>query len=598
MQLKKKLILLFLVFGVTPLASLGAFAYYKSSAVMLEQLSLNIAENLTQVNHSINYFVQDIEQLSMYIYSNEVIQNVLEKDGEREITEKYADQKKIADILDSFLGFKNWDISIYLLGENGDRYFTGNILPSAYRDYNVNWGLFRKARLNNGNVVWDTHYTIKKIDDFGVVLSSARMLKNIETNQEIGYLVIDMMERALADKYDKAHFYAGGEIFLLDSKGYVISSTPSKQQVGTKLNEDYVSQVLDGKKGFFSISAGERLRSPAMVIYDTSELTGFKLINVVPVSALTKQSDNVRYVTLLVIFICLFFMMWLAYFLSKNVTRPLLKLRSLMIQVESGNMDVFFTAPTNDEIGQLGRSFNKMLMRIKELIHKVYEKQHQLREAELKMIQAQFNPHFLYNSLDSINWMARLHKVNDISKIAISLGELLRFSIRNDREMIYIREEIKQIRNYLTIQQVRYRDKFTVILDVEEEVEAYFIPKLLLQPLVENAISHGLELKEEQGELAIIAKRIGHKLQFIVRDDGCGMEPSRIAELQSDTYQPSSEGGTGIGLMNVRRRLYLHFGSGASLTIDSEIGQGTVVQIEIPILTVSEENRDVYDNHR
>ncbi|GIP34169.1 sensor histidine kinase [Paenibacillus sp. J2TS4] len=584
MELRKRLILLFLMVAVTPLALLGAFSYYKSAEVILEQVCGSILENLSQVNHSINYFVRDIEQLSMYIYSNEEIQEVLSKDKDRSLFEKHNDRKKINGILESFLGFKNWDISIYLLGENGDRYFTGELLPNSYRDYNIHWGLFRKANLANGNVVWDTHYAMKKMDDFGVVLSSGRMLKNIETNQPLGYLVIDIMEPALADKYNKAQLYPGGEVFLLDRNGYVVSSLPSKHQVGTKLDQPYISKLLEERKGFFRISPRERGSSAAMVTFDTSEMTGFKLVNVVPVSALTKEGNSIRNLTLIIIAICILFAFWLAYFLSNNVTGPLRKLRFLMRQVEEGNMNVTFAAGSNDEIGQLGRSFNTMLFNIKQLIREVYEKQLKLREAELKAIQAQFNPHFLYNALDSINWMARIHKVNDISKTVVSLGELLRFSIRKDREIIEVREDIQQIKNYLVIQNMRYRDKFEVHIEIEEEIESYFTLKLLLQPIVENAITHGLEMKEDKGTLRIIGRSRGERLEFIVEDDGVGMSPELLQVMRDGRYRSVTSEKTGIGLANVRRRLELYFSTHYEMEIESGPGQGTRIRIEIPIL--------------
>ncbi|WP_260982196.1 sensor histidine kinase [Paenibacillus sp. 32O-W] len=587
-ELKKRLILLFLVVAVTPLALLGAFSYYKSAEAILDQVCRSILENLSQVNHSINYFVKDIEQLSMYIYSNEDIQQVLSKPGDRSLAEKHSDRKQINAILESFLGFKNWEISIYLLGENGDRYFTGELLPNSYRDYNVHWGLFRKADLANGNVVWDTHYAMKKMDDFGVVLSSGRMLKNIETNQPLGFLVIDIMEPALADKYNKAQLYPGGEVFLLDRNGYVVSSLPSKHQVGTKLDQPYIDQVLEGKKGFFRIPPGERGGSSAMVTFDTSEMTGFKLVNVVPVSALTKEGSSIRNLTLIIIAICILFAFWLAYFLSNNVTRPLRKLRFLMRLVEEGNMNVTFAAGSNDEIGQLGRSFNKMLAHIKQLINEVYEKQLKLREAELKAIQAQFNPHFLYNALDSINWMARIHKVHDISKTVVSLGELLRFSIRKDHEIIEVREDIQQIKNYLVIQNMRYRDKFDVRIEIEPEIEGCYTLKLLLQPIVENAITHGLEMKEDKGSLVITGKKNGGRLRFTVEDDGVGMSADLVQAMRENRYRSSASDKTGIGLSNVRRRLELYFSGNYEMELDSRPGQGTRVRIEFPILTERE----------
>lgn len=581
-SLHNKLVLFIVPIVTVPLLLLGAFSYYKSSQVVQNQVSLTILENLSQVNYSLNYFVKDIEQLTMYIYRHAEIQDILDKPPGRTPVEQYEDYKKTSDILDSFLGFKSWDIQIYLLGKNGDRYFTGELLPAQYDDYNENWGHFRKMRLADGNVVWDTHYSMKKTDDFGVVLSSGRMLKKIESNEPIGYLVIDVMESALADKYNKAHLEPGGEVLLLDRSGYIISSTPSKLQIGTKFVESYVDQVLEGKKGFFRTRNADG--APVMVVYDTSEATGFKLISVVPVAALTKASASIRNVTVMIAGIGLVVTLWMIYLLTVHITRPLRTLRSLMFQVEHGNMDVTFATKHRDEVGQLGRSFNAMVVRIKQLIDEVYKKQLMVQEAEIKAIQAQFNPHFLYNALDTINWMGRIHKLNDISRMALSLGELLRFSIRKGAAFIPIREDMQQIHNYLFILKMRYGDKIEIDIRIDEEVEALYTPKLLIQPLVENAVAHGLELKQGSGWLRIRGSRSGDRVCMEVADNGVGMDPGVLERIRSGDYVQDSRHRTGIGLENLRKRLQLYFEQDFKLDIESRLGEGTVVQLEIPAI--------------
>ncbi|MFE5323806.1 sensor histidine kinase [Paenibacillus sp. NPDC056579] len=582
-SLQKRLLLLFLPLAVVPLAVLGAFSYYKSSQVVRDQVCRTILENLSQVNYSMSYFVKDIEQLSMYVYSNREIQEVLAKDPNRPLAEKHQDQKRIGDILETFLGFKGWEIAIYLLGENGDRYFSGDLLPGQYDDYNPNWGLFRKMRFADGNVVWDTHYSMKKTDDFGIVLSSGRMLKNINTNQQLGYIVIDIMESGLADKYNKARLAEGGQVFLLDRNGYIISSTPSKHKVGTKLAEPYVNAVLSGSKGFFK-QGSEGGGAPSMVIYDTSESTGFKLISVVPTAVLTKESTSIRDLTFWVMAIGVLVTCWLAFVLSVTITGPLRKLKSLMYLVESGNLNVSFTSKYRDEVGQLGRSFNAMVQRIKQLIDEVYHKQLMVQQAEIKAIQAQFNPHFLYNALDSINWMARIHKLDDISRTAISLGELLRFSIRKGNPFITIREDMQQIRNYLFIQKMRYGDKFEAIIDIAPEVERLYTLKLLLQPVVENAITHGLEMKPGKGILHIQGLLEGDRVIFHVRDNGVGMPEDILERMKAGSFASSNEQKTGIGLENLIKRIQLYFGEQGWFSIESEAQSGTIITINIPAM--------------
>jgi len=590
-NLQNKLVALFLLLSVIPLTLLGTFSYNKASSVIQEKVYQTVLENLSQVNHSLDYFARDIEQLSIYIYGNNEIQDVLAKPPNRSLVEKLEDEKKINGILKMFLGFKSWDIDIYLLGLNGDRYFTGDLLPSPYEDFNSNWGLFRKARLADGNVVWDTHYAMKKINDFGVVLSSGRLMKKIGTNESLGYLVIDIREPALADKYDKAYLYPGGEVYLTDQSGYIISSTPSKQQIGTKLQAAFMPKVIEGTKGFFSIDSPDE--PTAMVIYDTSKSTGYKLISKVPVNMVTKDSLSIRNLTISMIILEVIVFFVIAYLISRTLTRPMRKLNFLMRKVEGGDLNVSFASKYNDEVGQLGQSFNRMLEQINHLINEVYEKQLMLQQAELKAVQAQFNPHFLYNTLDSINWMARIHKVDDISQTAVALGELLRFSIRKDGLLIPIEEDLRQINNYLTIQKIRYRDKYEATLEIEPDIQKLYMPKLLLQPIIENAITHGLEMKMGKGKIDISVKNVGERIRFVVHDDGAGMDPIRAEQIMSGEYVTNRLEKTGIGLDNVRKRLLLYFGPDYKLQIDSAVQQGTTITIEIPVITTPEEGKHV-----
>jgi two-component system sensor histidine kinase YesM len=615
MELKTKLTMLFLVFAVTPLLFLGYFSYHNSSAVIIKQVCMNILENNELVQESMNYFVRDIEQLTAYIYSNTEIQRILS--GQGDLRQRLADYKQMDEILGSLLGFKDWDISIYILGLNGERYFTGDLLPDNYQDFNENWGIFRRAQMANGNVVWDTHYVMNKIEDFGVVLSAGRMLKDLGTGEKLGYLVVDVSENAIADKYKRADVYPDGEMYILDRSGYIISSTPSKSRVGTKLDRPYLAQVLDNKQGYFQMDNALPDGRRGMVVFDTSELTGFKVIQVVPVDEITKVSESIKRLTMAIILVLIATAFWMAYFLSNTVTNPLRRLRRLMQEVESGNLEVGFVSKTKDEIGQLGRSFNRMLQQLQQLIREVYDKQVKLHEAELKAIYAQFNPHFLYNTLDSINWMARMYKAEPISKMAVAMGELLRFSIRRDVEFIRVREEVQQIRNYLMIQEIRYRDKFDAVIDVEPGTEELYTLKLLLQPIVENAVTHGLELKPDKGRLSIRIYRDAGRLCMEVVDDGMGMDAELAERLRrlvltsgstpgtasgtasgSPTGAPSGStpgsmdaaktlphhGHTGIGFENVVRRLQLHFPGRHRLYLHSEPGQGTHVRIEIPII--------------
>lgn len=586
--LRSKLVLLFVVFAIIPLLAFGIYAYKTATNMVTQQVSQVVSENLSQVNHSLDYLLRDIEQLTTYIYSNQTIREVLAQPPGRDLVSHYADRQTINALLDSFIGTKSWDIEIYILGQSGDTFFTSELLPEGYRSYDVNWGLFRKAVAADGGIVWDTHYATTKIHDYGVVLSGARMLKHQETNEPLGFVVVDVKERTLADVYDKTKLFEGGETILLDSGGYVVSSTPSKLRVGTLLNAVYLPRVLGSPRGSFHVFDDPNGSPTSTVVFESSSVTGMVLVNVVPMQAFASASAPIRTAMVAIIIGFTVFSFWLAIFLSTNLTRPIQRLQNMMSKAEQGYLDVSVPVKAHDEIGMLSGSFNHMLARLRNLLDDAHEKHKQLREAELKVIQAQFNPHFLYNALDSINWMARIHGVDEVSDAAVALGGLLRYSIQTDREFIPVHEEIQQVRNYLTVQQMRYRDKFRTTIEVEPEVLDCFTLKLLLQPLVENAILHGLEPKTTAGHLRLSATKDKEQIRFTIEDDGVGFQPSKNRPPQSHT---------GIGLENVKRRLELHFGGNHTFDVHTQAGKGTRVVIAYPIVDEAGMNH-VLNHHR
>jgi two-component system sensor histidine kinase YesM len=579
LSLRTKLIILFVLTAIIPLAILGLFSYQKSSGMMQEQISEGVLEKLEQINKNLTFFVRDVDQLSMYIYRNEMVQDILSKSSDRNHVEKYEDYIKMNTLFETVLGSKKWDIKIYIIGKNGDRYFTGDYLPKQYDDYMENWGIFRKAKLTDGTLAWDTHYSIRKIDQQEIVLSAGRLLKDIETDEVLGYLVIDIMESAVADIYKTDRL--NQQLFLLDDQGYVISSFPNKATVGTKMSYSFLEQILGGEEGFFGTTWEA---APHVIVYDTAEDTKFKVASFVPIQNISEKNGLIRNITIAIAIIGLLCSIWIAYFLSKTVTSPLYRLISLMKKVEHGQLNVQFDTKYDDDIGVLGNSFNEMTNRLKQLIQDGYEKQVLLKESEIKALQAQINPHFLYNTLDTVNWMAKMNGLKEISSVVVSLGEMMRYSIKNGEDLVLLEEDIRHLEHYLVIQQIRYRDKFKVTMDIEEEAKKCYIPSLLLQPLVENAISHGLEMKLDEGHLSIKAELRNHCLVISIEDDGVGIDEHILENIKRNEYESANGLHTGIGLQNVQRRIQIYFDHLYDLHIESRVNEGTKIILTLPII--------------
>lgn len=500
MSLRSKLIIISLLTSIIPLLLLGFFTYKYVSGILQEELSQNELKHLYAMDNQVSYFLKDIEQMSLFFTYNDQIITILNNESHRDALKKNDDYLTVDTLFDTVMGVKDWDINIYIIGKNGDRYFSNNYLPQKYNNIRNYWGIFRKANLANGALVWDTNYSVSTLNTNDVVLSAGRLIKDNKTDTPLGYIIIDINEAALSSLYERNDFLPNEQFLIIDNQGYVLSSQMNKEMVGTKLEYDYLERAIDGNSGFFKINEKE-MGTDSIVTYHESAETGLKLINIKPLHEIYQKNVLIRKLTWSFALLGIIISAWLAYFLSRTVTNPLYKLIFLMDKVEKGNLDVRFNSKYNDDIGIFGIRFNKMLQRLKNLIHDSYEKQLRIRDSELKALRSQINPHFLYNTLDSVNWLARLKGANDISNIVVSLSEILKYSINKEDEFVTIEKDVKQLENYLTIQKFRYGEKFDIQLDIDPDVKDELIPPLLIQPLVENSIVHGLEQKVDKGNI-------------------------------------------------------------------------------------------------
>ena len=279
-------------------------------------------------------------------------------------------------------------------------------------------------------------------------------------------------------------------------------------------------------------------------------------------------------------------------FLSTSLSTRLKKMMRSMIIAERGDLNVEHQEVKQDEIGMLGRSFNKMIARIRGLLDLYERQERKKREAELRALQEHIKPHFLYNTLDTIQWMARKENAADIAEMVESLSRLFRIGLSNGREIITLEDEISHIRSYLTIQQIRYRDKLSYSITCPDHMQRLRVLKLIIQPIVENAIYHGIKERRGMGHVHIEVQEEADCLVIRIEDDGKGMDEATLAQVQSKLGQPfAAQDGLesdapqgGYGMLNVQARMKLTFGEEYGLSIASTLGQGTVVSIRHPRL--------------
>jgi len=283
--------------------------------------------------------------------------------------------------------------------------------------------------------------------------------------------------------------------------------------------------------------------------------------------------------------ICAVLSLILSYVFSHRFTRPIINLHKQLQQLEEGNLSAHVEIDSNDEIGELSIQFNSAVVKIQSLMDQLVAEQEDKRKADMNALQAQINPHFIFNTLTSVRSLIYSDQRANADMIIVSLNKLMKYALSDAQTMVSVNLEIEQLNNYLRIQKMSLADSFELVIDIEKAIGNCLIMKLLLQPLVENAILHGLKLKKDSPRLEIKGYTTGNDIEFVISDNGVGFDPSQLSLLS----QNQSTRGHGIGLANVDRRIKLHFGNQYGLRIQSQVGEGTSAYVRIPKITKEEE---------
>ncbi len=413
-------------------------------------------------------------------------------------------------------------------------------------------------------------------------------------NTILGILSVDMDVELLKAGLDRFKLGKNGFVYILDPEGNVAYAP--ENPIVPRLK---VSWFKGDQGGTFSRNI---LGVPYQVIYETSPYTGFKVVGVFPENETLRVVTEFRLYFLAILVLIMGLSLPGAQRISDTVVRPLEKLKELMSRAEKGDLNVSFNPQYMDEIGQLGQRFDRMIHEIRNLIALVRVEQASKRRAELRVLQAQINPHFLYNTFDTIHWMLKKYQANDVIAVISRLTDLFRISLSGGRDIITLGEELRHVEAYLSIQQVRYEDLLAYSIDVPEDLYALHVSKLILQPLVENAIYHGIKNRETGGMIRIHGSVEKQMLVLEITDNGPGISPERLTELQRRLETMDLPGdassGKGYGLYNVHERIRLNFGAAYGISIESTEGEGCSVRVVCPVIAKGGEKDETEDAHR
>jgi two-component system, sensor histidine kinase YesM len=455
-----------------------------------------------------------------------------------------------------------------------------------YSDENINFynmdlakktEWYKKMISINKSINWfpSMYFNTPGIDE-PKVISAVQFFKNpLKLNENIAIVRIGILQEDIDNIITEANITSTGVTYLVNKDMEIISSSISQNAIQLSTLKKYYKVEQEDNWDTFNIDKQN-------VIIATKDIsnTDWKLVSVIPVGELLSSSKIMRnFMLVYMIFIGIIAYL-LAFFISNSSTKRIAQIIRRMKKVQNGDLDVIITKHGKDEIGEMVEDFNFMIKRISILIDEQYRSGQELKSAELKALQAQINPHFLYNTLDLINWMAIKNKVPEISYMIQVLAKFYKLSLSKGRDIVTIGDEILHVATYIQIQNKRFDEAINLEIDVNEELLEYKILKILLQPIVENSILHGiLQKSSKSGTIKISGELEDDKITLIIKDDGVGMTVEQVNKIFS---LENSDQLNGYGIKNINERIKLYFGEQYGLVYKSELNIGTTVEIKIP----------------
>ncbi|MFC7679376.1 sensor histidine kinase [Paenibacillus sp. GCM10028914] len=557
-------------------------SYRLSESAVRETAESYTTELINQVNANIQTYITGMKDISLTAMNNPDVRDYLTYGKSLPPEDLSALEYKISEYFHSILVSRKDITSVNIFGYNGsfisDRrgvQLNPNSPPSEQFWY-------KQAQEASGQVVISSSHVQPVIkDEYQWVVSLSRELRGIDRSQGLGILLIDLNFKVINDMLNQLDLGSRGYVFVVDREGNIVYH-PQQQLLYSNLKTEEIDRVMKETTGGFVTEEGGVSR--IYTIQDSG--FGWKIVGVFYENELVDNKKQMKLSFAVAGLFCIAVGVMISYLISRNLTRPIKRLQENMNEVEKGNFDIRVPVGHSKEISSLARSFNLMMMKIKELMHQIVVEQEVKRKSELNALQAQINPHFLYNTLDSIIWMAESKKHDEVILMTSALAKLFRASLSKGQELIPIATEIEHITSYLKIQEMRYQDKMGYTVQFDPSLKRYMTLKVLLQPLVENAIYHGIKNKQGRGMIRIYVSRVGDDIELRVIDDGIGMDEETIRTILYSTETQESK--MGVGIANVHQRIQLYFGMNYGLSYKSVVNEGTTAIVTIPAIYFDE----------
>ncbi|MZQ84639.1 sensor histidine kinase [Paenibacillus sp. 5J-6] len=573
----------YVLFILIPAAVLLVVHTQRSSHILEEEVTNTMLQTLKQASINLDFQFDSVRDTSNTLFMNPKLAEYLNRTAT--IDQQLESLKELRFLVDS--AETNTNVFRVRLFVNGDRLFTSERINFFTQESLESWPWYEKVMNSGGAIVWSGAYLESFIDSGpAYIFSAARMLRDLHDFDQIsGVLLIDVAEKTITDILNQIKLTKEGNIYLIADDGQIISHK-DKSLLGQKMIEsEPMTSIAQHDEGVVRLLDD---KNPRFAIYTKVASTGWKLVAEVPQSeissravALNQFSGVATISTVTILFLLLVFI--LLAMIVRNMNR---RIQTVIRTIKRGGIESLDdrTFNTGGDFKLLENSVDHLIHRVHGLMEETYQSKVQEREAQLRALQAQINPHFLYNTLDTINWIAIGHNAPEISNMINGLAKYFRLSLNKGRDLVSVTDELNLAKVYLEIQQSRFPKSFDVHFDIDDGLDDLEMPKLTLQPIVENALLHGIrKSKGKTGTILIGAKKEDGVLILSVTDDGIGMDEELVQSLLTKPRPSMKSDGSGssYGLYNVNERIKLFAGDHYGLGIHSTLGEGTTVTVRI-----------------
>ena len=565
MKIGSKITLYYLTLTIISIL-LSIFIYQQTNAYYIKQQIHEIAaQGIESDSRNFELFIEDINNYSKILLANQSIQQMLE--AEREQLPNY---KNLHRFLQEFINFNTKVSSIYVFSNSGRKYYTEKATFKEIELEDIEKKDFYQEIIGKkGGFILRTNENGLRDPNNNPNISFMRVINSLYRQDKIGFLIINLNQKVLKEAlgFDQEN---GASILIQDEDGKFIVDYNAIEE----FDKEIFLKKLDERDEFWdTIDINGTYR---MVSGINNKKYGWKVLKIIPFQDLSEQLNAFNIGIVAIILVNVLLLLLGSLFISKLITNPIHSLIHSMKDVENGHFNPVHIKTNDDEIGMLKNVYNFMIDKIHQLIEKIITEQKTKRKAELGIMMEQIKPHFLYNTIDSISSLVILNRTEEAYDSLRALGNFYRTSLSNGRDIITIREELDTIENYLYIQKIRYGNLFEAAYEIDEVILDIKVPKLILQPLVENSIYHGIRPSGSKGYIKITAKKLQNKVRLVVWDNGIGISEENIKILSTASEKS-------VGIPATRERIRILFGDQSSFSISSQPEKGTEVVIDIPL---------------